>query len=123
LTILDETVEGVGIVSLEHLIAPLPNGHHMKIEILQEENAPVAAFLRGCQPGSPRPVYPIPEQTCHPDHKKMLANGCSFDYIPALDFVVLETLLSIDEANQEARAVLDDWNVSVGPGEVSTTLW
>jgi hypothetical protein len=117
---LNQTIERVGIVSLQHLIAPLPCGHHMKIEVVQERNAEVAEFLRGSPPGTPKPVYSILQQTPHPDHEKILAAGSNwpFQHVPTLDMEVLETCLSKEAANREGRKVLADWEAQKRPGEM-----
>jgi hypothetical protein len=122
LPVVNKIVESVGIVSLEDLVAPLQNGHDMKIQIVGEKNAQGAAFPRGSLPKTPRPVYTIFKQTCHPDHKKMFASGWPFDYIPALDAVVLGSFVSKEEANQEAREILEEWKLSAGPEESVTHI-
>jgi len=93
LPVLRETIEGAGIVSLGHIVAPLPGGQHMTIEIVREKNAQVATFLNDCPPRSPRPVYTILEQTCHPDHEQILAVLWPHEHIPTLDWKVIKTFL------------------------------
>jgi hypothetical protein len=93
LRILKKTMEDVGIVSLEHLIAPLPGGGNMMIEVVREKNIEVAAFLRNCPPGTPRPVFTILKQTPHPELAKIMAGSWPFEHVPTLDFELVKTLL------------------------------
>lgn len=74
LPVLRETIENVGIVGLGHIVAPLPGGYYMTIQIVPEKNAEVANFLHNYPPHTPRPVYRIVKQTCHPHHEELLEN-------------------------------------------------
>jgi hypothetical protein len=76
LPLLDETIESVGIVGLEHLVTPLPplpEGQSMTIEVVRGKNAEVLTLLRNWPANSPRPVYSLLKQTCHPDSDQLLA--------------------------------------------------
>jgi hypothetical protein len=119
LRVLKETIENVGIVSLEHLLAPLPGGEHMKIEIVREKNVNVAAFLRNCPPGTPRPVFMVLKQVPHPELEKIMAGSWPFEYVPTLDFEVIKSLLSKETANEEASRVLDSWKADKQPGDTA----
>lgn len=109
--LLDEIIENVGIVGLEHPVAPLPflpEGQHMTIGIVREKNSEVAAFLRSRTPNSPRPVYSLFKQICHPESTKLLANRSRwpFEHVPTLDFEILETFLWKEAANEGGRKAL-----------------
>jgi hypothetical protein len=114
---LKETIENIGMVSLEHLVAPLPGEEHMKIEVVREKNAEVAEFLRSCPPGTPKPVYMVLKQVPHPAHEEIMAGSWPFKYAPTLDLEMLKTLLSKEKANEEASRILDSWNADKRPGD------
>jgi hypothetical protein len=59
LSVLKDLIENTGIVNLERIIAPLPDGRHRTIQVVREKNAQVAAFLRSYPPRSPRLSYTI----------------------------------------------------------------
>jgi hypothetical protein len=108
---LDEVIKNIGIVGVQHLVAPLPSlphGQHMTVEIVREKYPDVAAFLRGCPANSPRPVYSLSKQTCHPDSAQLLADRSHwlFEHVPTLDFELLRTFLSKEAANEAGQKAL-----------------
>jgi hypothetical protein len=114
---LNEVVESIGFVSLQHIIAQLPGGEQMTIEVVREKNPDVAGFLRSCPRGTPRPVYTIFKRVPHPEVQQITAGSWPFDYIPTLDMEILKTFLSKEKANEEAGRILGSWKAETQSGD------
>jgi hypothetical protein len=112
---LKEVTESIGLVSLQQIVAPLPGGAHMTIEVVREKNPSVAEFLRSCPPGIPRPVFMVIKQVPHPAMKEIMAGGWPFNHIPHLDLDILKSCLSKETANEEAGKILESWKADSQP--------
>jgi hypothetical protein len=114
---LHEVVESIGFVGLQHIVAPLPGGEHMTIEVVGEKNPDVAGYLRSCPRGTPRHVYTISKQVLHPEFEQIIASSWPFDYVPTLDVEILKTFLSKEKVNEEAGRIFDTWKTDTQSGD------
>ncbi|ORY12359.1 hypothetical protein BCR34DRAFT_600737 [Clohesyomyces aquaticus] len=106
----EELLRDVSIDGVTKVQAPLPDGDVMTLEICREKNAWVAAFLRGCQPNTPRPVYIVLQVIPHPDFVEgRMGDGINSEFVPVVDSDIIATFTSKDAANHAARNLLETW--------------
>ena len=100
---LHDLVNDMGLASMEHLNAPLPDGNIMKLQLLREKNAEVARIL----PGEEWKILVATlimtsdRSTEHPRVKKLKLRG---------------TFTTKEEANMAAGKVLKDLKAKAGRG-------
>lgn len=116
--LLQKALHHADVVALWHVIAPLPCGNRIKIEVMRKTNSETAMFLRNGPPNTPGTVWSVFNQTLHPDHMSLMNDRWPFEHILTFDVEVLDTLCSKDRANKAARKILAVWNAKKRPGEM-----
>ena len=96
-----EEIMSVGLESMEHINAPLPDGNIMKLQLLREKNAEVARKLPG-------DVWKVTVMT--PD----MGGNMSGEHPPIKQMDIHRTFTTKEEANEAAGQLLEELKAKAG---------